>query len=217
MVKQTKIIYSVIDKTNSKHDTYEIALKTSESEKKSMYCVHKALTTQLINKRQGTANTKTRSNVQGGGKKPWKQKGTGKARAGSIRSPLWRGGGVIFGPFNKKYNKKINKKEKQLALRNLIYNKQKQITVTEKFNEPITIPNTKLILKKLYELGIEDCKKNILIIVQKKQQNLYLSTRNLQNIELTQSTQLNILSMIKADKIIIDTKAFKEIDETYNK
>ena len=217
MVKQTKIIYPIINTTSDQKDTYEIVLKTSESQERSMYCVHKALTTQLINKRQGTANTKTRGNVQGGGKKPWKQKGTGKARCGSIRSPLWRGGGVVFGPISGKYNKKINKKEKKLALRNLIYNKQKQIIVTEKFSEPINVPSTKLILSKLKGLNIETNNKNILIIIQNKHLNLYLSTRNLPNIELTQSKQLNILSLIKADRIIIDTNAFKEIDETYNK
>nr|YP_009564976.1 ribosomal protein L4 [Gelidium coulteri]QBA96327.1 ribosomal protein L4 [Gelidium coulteri] len=216
MAKCTEIFYPIIDSRNNAESTYKITLKISDSNEKALYSVHKALTNQLNNKRQGTAHTKTRSKVRGGGRKPWKQKGTGRARAGSTRSPLWKGGGVIFGPLSKKYTKKINVKEKRLALRNLIYNKREKTIVTNNLHKCVNKPQTKAIVSKLNLLGINNQNENILIIVIQKDHNLYLSLRNLQNVELIESKQLNILSLIRADKIIIDTQALQEINEIYN-
>nr|QJH88321.1 ribosomal protein L4 [Pterocladia lucida] len=216
MIKYKSIIYPITSIENSEKDTYEIRLKVSDSEEQAMYSIHKALTIQLNNRRQGTAHTKKRSDVRGGGRKPWKQKGTGRARAGSSRSPLWRGGGIIFGPQTRYQNHKINKKEKKLALRNLIYNKNKQTIVTNNFNEQLNKPSTKKIIKKLNELGIKDNKEKVLIITNNKQYNLYLSIRNLTNVELIESQQLNILSIIKADRLVIDIQTLKKINDTYN-
>nr|WCH56361.1 ribosomal protein L4 [Hypnea sp.] len=180
-----------------------------------MYLIHRALLQQLNNKRQGTASTKTRSEVRGGGKKPWKQKGTGRARAGSTRSPLWKGGGIIFGPRYKDYNIKINKKEKHLAISNTLYNKARNTLIIENFASHVNGPSTKLLLNEINSLGL-NTNHNILIIVTKKEKNLYLSIRNLQNIELTSVNQLNVFLLLKANKLIITSSALNEINETYN-
>nr|YP_010726595.1 ribosomal protein L4 [Hypnea edeniana]WCH54769.1 ribosomal protein L4 [Hypnea edeniana]WDY85070.1 ribosomal protein L4 [Hypnea edeniana] len=192
-------------------------LKLKVNEYTGMYIIHRALLQQLNNKRQGTANTKTRSEVRGGGRKPWKQKGTGRARAGSIRSPLWKGGGTIFGPKYKNYNVKINKKEKNLALSNILYNKVKDTLVITDFTYNLKYPSTKLILQEINNLGLNsNNNNNILIIVNKKEKNLYLSIRNLQNIELISVHQLNIFSLLKAQKLIITSSALNHLNKTYN-
>nr|YP_010903510.1 ribosomal protein L4 [Hypnea cryptica]WCH55963.1 ribosomal protein L4 [Hypnea cryptica] len=192
-------------------------LKLNVSEYKGMYLIHRALIQQLNNKRQGTANTKTRSDVRGGGKKPWKQKGTGRSRAGSTRSPLWTGGGTIFGPKYKKYNIKINKKEKNLALNNILYNKIKDTILIKEFRHNLNYPSTKLILKEINQLGLNNNTQNkILVIVNKKEKNLYLSTRNLKHIELISVYQLNIFAVLKAHKVIITLSALNYLNKAYN-
>lgn len=190
-------------------------MKLSINKSNAMYSVHRLTISQLHEQRQGNANCKTRSEVRGGGKKPWKQKGTGRARAGSIRSPLWRGGGVIFGPKTKEYRKKINKKERHLAICNLLYNK-KDFTVS--FNSSIfklELPKTKFFLQKLKELNI-DLLAKILVIVTEKDLDLQRATNNLKNIELISINQLNILSIIKAKYILIDNKAIDIINQLSN-
>nr|QCI07169.1 ribosomal protein L4 [Hypnea pannosa] len=204
-----------------KYDLYKTnqnqSLKLKVSEYTGMYLIHRALIQQLNNKRQGTAHTKTRSEVRGGGRKPWKQKGTGKARAGSIRSPLWKGGGTIFGPKYKKCNIKINKKEKNLALNNIIHNKIQDTLLITNFGHNLNYPSTKLLLKEINQLGLNHNKKNkILIIVNKKEKNLYLSIRNLQNIELISIHQLNIFAILKAQQVIITSSALHHLNKTYN-
>nr|YP_010199229.1 ribosomal protein L4 [Crassiphycus usneoides]UAD88678.1 ribosomal protein L4 [Crassiphycus usneoides] len=213
-----KLIYSIISSQDiNKKDHEEVIMKLCKQENNNIYVVHRALTQQLINNKNNNANTKTRSEVRGGGKKPWKQKGTGRARAGSNRSPLWRGGGVIFGPHTKIQKKKINKKEKQLALRILIENKFKNTIVAENFIDPLNKPSTKLIVNTLkkYKLNT-DKKNNILIIVSEKLYNLYLSTRNLKNVELLNANHLNIISLLKANQIIINKDALNIISKIYN-
>lgn len=190
-------------------------LKLSISDSNAMYSIHRLTTKQLHEKRQGNANSKTRSEIRGGGKKPWKQKGTGRARAGSTRSPLWRGGGVIFGPKRKEYSKKINKKEKYLALCNLLYNK-KDCTVS--FNSSVfelQQPKTKFFLKKLQDLKI-DLMTKTLIIVTKKDLHTQRVTKNIQNIELICVNQLNIIAIIKAKQILIENEAIDIINQLSN-
>jgi len=213
MVIQTELEYHVHTEQSIKTNRKKLTLHISNN--KGMYIVHRALIKQLCEQRQGNANTKTRSEVKGGGRKPWKQKGTGRARAGSIRSPLWKGGGVIFGPQTKEYAKKINKKEKQLALRTLLYNKFHNTTVVEDFCHDFNKPNTKLALTKIQNLNIQKHEK-VLIIVLNKNINLYLSLRNLPNIELIAANQLNIIALLKANKVIITSLALDKIDEVYN-
>nr|YP_009399145.1 ribosomal protein L4 [Taenioma perpusillum]ARW68542.1 ribosomal protein L4 [Taenioma perpusillum] len=185
--------------------------------KQQMYIIHKVITNQLNQKRQGSANTKTRSEVKGGGKKPWKQKGTGRARAGSSRSPLWRGGGVIFGPKSKVYKSKTNKKERILANRILIYNKIHNIQIIDNLTTNLDQPKTKFILDKLNEYNIKINKnKKILIILENNDKNLYLSIRNIKNIELINVHNINVLSLIKAETIILTNNTLKIINQIYN-
>lgn len=191
----------------------EIKLKICQDN--SMYIIHNNLIKQLATKRQGTAYSKTRSEVRGGGRKPWKQKGTGKARCGSIRSPLWRGGGVTFGPRNRNYTSKINNKEKKLAIRTLLFNKVSQILVISNKEIFLEQPSTQIFLKKLENLNL-DLDKKILIIVDNKDSSLYLSSRNLQNIEIIQANQINCLALLNAEKIVITSHSLKQIEETYN-
>nr|YP_010728699.1 ribosomal protein L4 [Phymatolithon calcareum]WEA76870.1 ribosomal protein L4 [Phymatolithon calcareum] len=215
MTTKVKVTYNIVSPEGITQNSKTIQLQVSES--KNMYTIHRALIKQLHEKRKGTASCKSRSQVQGGGKKPWKQKGTGRARAGSIRSPLWKGGGVIFGPKNKQYATKLNKKEQQLALRNILYNKKDNTIIVENFN-PLSIsnrPSTKSVIQKIHALNIKTTNK-ILIIVAKKDINLYLSTRNLKNIELIAANQINLLSIINAKSILVETKALDIIEEAYN-
>ena len=194
-------------------NTKTIALNISKSN--AMYSVHRLVRNQLNEQRQGNANCKTRSEVRGGGKKPWKQKGTGRARAGSIRSPLWRGGGVIFGPKTKEYSKKINKKEKHLAICNLLYNK-KDFTIS--FNTSIfelEQPKTKFFLQKMKKLNIDPLAK-ILIVVKQKNLDIQRATKNLKNIDFISIYQLNIIAIIKAQYILIENEAIDIINRSSN-
>lgn len=213
MTINTEIKYNILPLDISTNNTKSIYLQISESN--SIYIIHRALTQQLNTQRQGNANSKTRSEVRGGGKKPWKQKGTGKARAGSIRSPLWKGGGVIFGPKSKKYIKKINKKEKQLALRNILYNRKNLTTIVNNSQFQLEKISTKLVIEKISQLNL-NLNNKIVIIVEKKDNHLYLSTRNLYNVELIAANQINILSIIKAKHIIITEKSLDIIQNIYN-
>nr|YP_009244022.1 ribosomal protein L4 [Sporolithon durum]AMK96264.1 ribosomal protein L4 [Sporolithon durum] len=213
MTVETNITYSVLSSESIKKYDKELKLKVSNTN--GMYIIHRALVQQLHEKRQGNANCKNRSEVRGGGKKPWKQKGTGKARAGSIRSPLWRGGGVIFGPKSKEFHKKINKREKQLALRTLLYNKKQNTIIIENTENLVQQTKTQKVLKQLKNLQI-DTIKQVLIIVGKKEKQLYLTTRNLHNIEIIDASHINIYAILKAQTIIIEAKALDIIHKIYN-
>nr|QCI04034.1 ribosomal protein L4 [Antithamnionella ternifolia] len=218
MTNIQKLTYSVIDITDStKTQLHDVELKINDNIQKNMYIIHRTIQTQLSLNRLGNANTKTRSEIRGGGRKPWKQKGTGRARAGSIRSPLWRGGGVIFGPKTKEYASKINKKEKQLAIRILLHNKYSYTTVAQNLFNEISTPSTKKIIKILDNLGFNiKNKQKILIIVNDKTQPIYLSIRNLPNIDIISANNLNSLSLIKADKILLTIDALQTIETIYN-
>ena len=213
MTNKVEVKYDISSPEGIIENSKTINLQVSES--KNMYTVHRALVKQLHNKRRGNANCKSRSEVQGGGKKPWKQKGTGRARVGSIRSPLWKGGGVIFGPKTKSYTKKLNKKEQQLALRNILYNKKNNTTIVDNFDLLPNSVSTKDIVEKVHRLNIK-LTQRLLIIVAKKENNMYLSTRNIKNIELIAANHINPISIINAKNIIIETKALDIIEEVYN-
>ena len=133
----------------------EIFLKNFEKRKETIGLIHRVYLSQLKNSRKYLASTKTTSEVRGGGKKPWRQKGTGNARAGSSRSPLWVGGGVIFGPKPRLVNKKINKKERRLAILSALYLKKQQLTFIEETNfEQFTTIKTKMVLDLITKLGL---------------------------------------------------------------
>lgn len=215
--KLTYIIKTNINKNINTENSSELYLNIGKNFKQNMYLIHKVLKQQLTTSRQGNANTKTRSEIRGGGRKPWKQKGTGRARAGSIRSPLWRGGGVIFGPKNKIYQSKINKKEKRIAIQTLIYNKFSNTLVIDQLLNNLNKPSTKHAIQELKNFGININKENnILLIVAKKNTQIYLSIRNLSNIELMTPDNINIISLLKAQKIIITYDALNTIKNLYN-
>ena len=178
------------------------------------HIVHRALTRQLNNARQGNACTKTRAEVRGGGRKPWRQKGTGRARAGSIRSPLWRGGGVIFGPKPRDFEVKMNKKERRLALRTAFFSRTEDIIVVQEFAEQFPRPKSKELLSAIARWGIEPNKK-VLLILPEPQLNVYLSGRNIELVNVILATSLNVYDVLEADKIIITSTAIAKIQEIY--
>ncbi|TAG96482.1 MAG: 50S ribosomal protein L4 [Oscillatoriales cyanobacterium] len=178
------------------------------------HIVHRALTRQLNNARQGNACTKTRAEVRGGGRKPWRQKGTGRARAGSIRSPLWRGGGVIFGPKPRDFEVKMNKKERRLALRTAFFSRTEDIIVVQEFAEQLPRPKSKELLSAIARWGIEPNKK-VLLILPEPQLNVYLSGRNIELVNVILATSLNVYDVLAADKIIITSTAIAKIQEIY--
>ena len=180
---------------------------------KSNYVIHRAFQTQSTNERQGTASTKTRAEVRGGGRKPWKQKGTGRARAGSNRSPLWKGGGVTFGPKPKDYSQKINRKEWRLSLRLLLLKKQGTILVVDNFQ--MDSFKTKDFAKTISDLGKNPLEKTVIVVPQ-IEDNLRRASRNLKNIRILQANCLNIKDLLLTKSIIIAKESLKIIEETYN-
>jgi len=192
----------------------EHKLELTILENSGNYLIHKDILRHQISKKQGTVSTKTRSEVRGGGRKPWKQKGTGRARAGSNRSPLWKGGGVIFGPKPKTTVLKLNKKERKLALQTLLYNKRNNVLIIDGLEESVTNPKTKIlgnILKKCrVQLG-----EKVLLIVSKKTIPIKLSFRNIKNVELISASNLNTLSLLRAKQILLTPSAINDIKETF--
>jgi large subunit ribosomal protein L4 len=183
-------------------------------EENASHIVHRALTRQMNNARQGNASTKTRSEVRGGGRKPWRQKGTGRARAGSIRSPLWRGGGVIFGPKPRDFEVKMNKKERRLALRTAFQSRTEDIIVVEEFAEQFPRPKSKELLSAITRWGIEPDTK-VLLILPEPQLNVYLSGRNIELVNVILASSLNVYDVLAADKIIVTSTAIAKIQEIY--
>jgi len=189
-------------------------LKLKIINKSGNYLIHKDIIRHQQLKRQFTVSTKTRSEVRGGGRKPWKQKGTGKARVGSNRSPLWKGGGIIFGPKLRQVNSKLNKKEKKLALQTLIYNKKKNSLIIADLETKFKKGNTNYFLKICKNFKINGTQR-LLVVVSTKTQKLKLAIQNLKNTELICASNLNTLSMINAKYIIISTLALNYLKECY--
>lgn len=177
--------------------------------------VHQAVVAQLANARKVIAHTKDRSEVRGGGIKPWRQKGTGRARHGSIRSPIWRGGGITFGPTKERvFKKKINKKMKRKALFMVLTSKVKddELILLDKLQ--ISEPKTKLMVKVLESI-LKDKKKNSLIIIPKKDENIVRATRNIPYAKTILADSLNILDLLSFKYLIMPEEAIKVIEETY--
>ena len=195
----------------------KIFLENFERKKKAIGLIHRAYLTQLKNSRKYTASTKTRSEVRGGGRKPWKQKGTGRARAGSTRSPLFVGGGVIFGPRPRIVCKKINKKERRLAILSAVYLKKKQfLFVNEELFTQFDTVKTKKICDLITSLNLNTTSK-ILFVLSKPNKFFWLSTKNLKNIEVTSSSTLNIEQLLNANHIILSNVGLELINSTYGK
>ena len=176
--------------------------------------LHRAVLRQLANKRQGTASTLTRSEVRGGGRKPYKQKGTGRARQGSIRTPLRPGGGIVFGPKPRSYNLDMNRKERRLALRTALMSRTSDIQTVEDFGSSLTTPKTKEIINGLDRLGIDKTQK-ILIILDNPSINIRKSLQNIPNIKLVLADQLNVFDILNANQLIIGNSAIEKIKEVY--
>jgi large subunit ribosomal protein L4 len=179
------------------------------------HIVHRAMVRQMTNARQGTASTKTRAEVSGGGRKPWRQKGTGRARAGSNRSPLWRGGGVIFGPKPRDYNLKMNRKERRLALRTVFQSRAEDLIVVEDFVDQLPRPKTKEMAGALARWGIQ-AEAKVLIILPELAEMVQLSARNLSTVKLISATNLNVYDLLAADKIVTTNTALAKIQEVYS-
>ncbi|MFE1744464.1 50S ribosomal protein L4 [Coleofasciculus sp. H7-2] len=191
-----------------------LELKVAKEEN-AAHIVHRALVRQQANARQGTASTKTRAEVRGGGRKPWRQKGTGRARAGSIRSPLWRGGGVIFGPKPRDYDTKMNRKERRLALRTAFFSRSEDMIVVEEFADKLPRPKTKELVEAIARWGVEPDSK-VLLILSEREENVYLSARNVAKMKIIPATQLNIFDLLAADKIVTTPSALVKIQEVYS-
>lgn len=170
----------------------------------------KMIRLQLDATRQGTRKTKNRSEVSGGGRKPWKQKGTGRARQGSIRATQWRGGGIPFGVDNRDYSFKINKKERVLALKSALSlkNANKELVVVDNFN--IDSTKTKDALKVLESLKLDN---KILFVTSDDAENLYLATRNLPNVLVIYADEVNCYDLVNADVVVCDEEAVEMIEE----
>jgi large subunit ribosomal protein L4 len=195
----------------------KIFSENTDKKKKAIGLIHRVYLTQLKNSRQYLASTKTKSEVRGGGRKPWKQKGTGRARAGSSRSPLWRGGGVSFGPKPRLVSKKVNKKERRLAILSALYLKKQQfIFVNEVALNDVKTVKTKNIVKFISDLGLNSNEK-ILFILTKPNKEFWLASRNLKNVEVTTSNCLNIEQLLKTTHIILSKPSLDLINSTYGK
>jgi large subunit ribosomal protein L4 len=184
-------------------------------EENAAHIVHRALVRQLANARQGTASTKTRSEVRGGGRKPWRQKGTGRARAGSTRSPLLPGGGVVFGPKPRDYSIKMNRKERRVALRTAFQSRVDQLVVVEDFADQLPRPKTRTVIEAFDRWGV-DAQSKILMILPKRQETVYLSVRNMPNVKLITASNLNIFDVLNADAIVATSTAIAKLQEVYN-
>jgi len=173
------------------------------------HLLYEAVKMQLANRRAGTASTKNRAQVRGGGKKPWRQKGTGRARAGSIRSPIWKGGGVTFGPLPRNYSYRLNKKVKKLALRTALSIKLKEdnLLILDNFNLPEI--KTKDFITTLSRLNIKDA-----FIIDDNNLHLEKSARNVPFVKVLRPEGLNVYDILKYDKLIITQSCLEKITRT---
>ena len=176
------------------------------------HAVYTVVKNQLANKRQGTQSTKTRAEVRGGGRKPWRQKGTGRARVGSIRSPIWTGGGVIFAPKPRDYSYSVPKKVKRLAMKSVLSAKVKEneIIVMDELNFPA--PKTKEMVKVLANLNADS---KALIVTAKSDFNTIKSASNIPNVAITVVNNINVYDILKYNSFIITKEALKIVEEVY--
>ena len=187
----------------------KVAKETSSAD-----LIHRAVLRQLANKRQGTASTLTRSEVRGGGRKPYKQKGTGRARQGSIRTPLRPGGGVIFGPKPRSYNLDMNRKERRLALRTALMSRIADFKTVEDFGSTLDQPKTSEIINGLSRLGVEKTEK-VLVILDATSDVIKKSINNIEKVKLIAADQLNVFDILNANKLVIGQSAINKIQEVY--
>ena len=176
--------------------------------------IHRAVVRQLANARQGTASTLTRSEVRGGGRQPYKQKGTGRARQGSIRTPLRPGGGIVFGPKPRSYELDMNRKERRLALRTALMSRSEDMVVVKAFGDKLAKPKTKEVLSALERWGVPAGSK-VLMVLADISDNVRLSVRNLPQLKLIAADQLNVFDLLNAQKLVVSEDALTKIQEVY--
>ncbi len=171
--------------------------------------VHQVVVAYAAGARQGSKAQKNRSAVSGGGKKPWRQKGTGRARAGTIRSPLWRSGGVTFAATPRDHSQKLNKKMYRAALRCIFseLNRQERLVVVEDF--VVEVPKTKQLIQKLADYDLND----VLIVVEEVQESLYLASRNLHSVDVRDIQGVDPVSLVGFDKVLVTVPALKKLEE----
>lgn len=174
--------------------------------------VHSALVNYLANQRQGTQSTKTRAEVSGGGRKPWRQKGTGRARQGSIRATQWIKGGIALGPKPRSYSYRINKKEKQLAIRSLLSAKvlDNELTVVDKLE--VEEAKTKVMAKALTDLKVEG---KALIILADRNDNVLRSSRNIEGVKTIELNTINVFDLLNCNKLVLPLDTVKKLEEVY--
>ena len=174
--------------------------------------VHSVLVNYLANQRQGTSNTKTRAEVAGGGRKPWKQKGTGRARQGSIRAPQWFKGGIALGPKPRDYSYRLNKKERRLAIRSVLSSKvlENNLVVVDAMN--FDAIKTKNMVSALSNLKVEG---KTLIVLPEKNENVQKSARNIEGVKTSLVNTINVYDLLKYNKLILTVDAVKNLEEVY--
>ncbi len=204
---------TVLDWQGKEAGHSSIDLKTAK-ESSAADLLHRAVLRQQAHSRQGTASTLTRSEVRGGGRKPYKQKGTGRARQGSIRTPLRPGGGIIFGPKPRKYNLEMNRKERRLALRTALMSRISDAKIIKDFGSKLEVPKTSEIVSLLKRVGIDSDGK-ILIILNQPSEIIKRSIRNLEKIKLISADQLNVFDLLNANSLVIGEDALSTIKEVY--
>lgn len=173
--------------------------------------VHQVVTAYLSGARQGTRGQKTRSEVRGGGAKPFRQKGTGRARAGTIRSPLWRSGGVTFAAKNQDWSQKVNRKQYRAGMQAILSElvRQDRLVVVDKVE--IAEPKTKLLLEQLNKLGLD----SVAIIVDEMDNNLFLAARNLHKVGLSEAGVIDPVNLVRFDKVLVTVPALKKLEEMF--
>ncbi|MGD8926848.1 MAG: 50S ribosomal protein L4, partial [Thioalkalispiraceae bacterium] len=173
--------------------------------------VHQVVTAYLAGARQGTRGQKTRSEVRGGGAKPFRQKGTGRARAGTIRSPLWRSGGVTFAAKNQDWSQKVNRKQYRAGMQAILSElvRQDRLVVVDKIE--IAEPKTKLLVDQLNKLGLD----SVAIVVDDMDQNLFLAARNLHKVGLSEAGVIDPLNLVRFDKVLVTIPALKKLEEMF--
>ena len=204
---------TVLDWQGKETGESSIDLKTAK-ESSAADLLHRAVLRQQAHSRQGTASSLTRSEVRGGGRKPYKQKGTGRARQGSIRTPLRPGGGIIFGPKPRKYNLEMNRKERRLALRTALMSRISDAKIIKDFGSKLEVPKTSEIVALLKRVGIDSDVK-ILIILNKPSEIIKRSIKNLEKVKLISADQLNVFDLLNANSLVIGEDALSTIKEVY--
>ena len=174
--------------------------------------VHSVLVNYLANQRQGTQSTKTRAEVSGGGKKPWRQKGTGRARQGSIRAPQWIKGGIALGPKPRSYKYTVNKKERRLAIKSILSSKvlEKELTVVDKLE--LKEIKTKTMVKALADMKVEG---KTLIILPENNENVLMSSRNIEGVKTIVANNINVFDLLKYTNLILPVDTVKKLEEVY--